>query len=154
MQNYCNSPKSGFERAINWHKCHSKWKTLNAPNLFLYFLIEPSFQGVNRLFVLLFSFNDNKILHSRYYLPTGKVKDYKVMINGKNFFDQPIKSYIKTYENIQNITTGQGDDSTTGCLVDYIYFKKHYKMIAIDLSEKKHLILIQKLYNKLILLEI
>ena len=56
------------------------------------------------------------------------------MIDGKNFFDQPIKKYIKIYANIQKITTGQGDDYTTGCLLDYNYFKKH-KMIAINLSE-------------------
>ena len=57
------------------------------------------------------------------------------MIHRKNSFDQPFKSYIKTYENIRKITTGQGDDCTTGCLLDYDYFKKHYKMIAIDLSK-------------------
>ena len=57
------------------------------------------------------------------------------MIDGKNVFDQRIKSYIKKYENIPKITTGQGDDYTTGCLLDYNYFKKHYEMIAIDLSK-------------------
>ena len=61
------------------------------------------------------------------------------MIDGKNFFDQPIKSYIKTYENIRKITTGQGDDYPTGCLLDYNYFKKHYKMIAIYLSKQQAL---------------
>ena len=49
------------------------------------------------------------------------------MIDGKNFFDQPIKSYIKTYENIRKITTGQGDDYITGCLLDYDWFKKIIK---------------------------
>ena len=48
------------------------------------------------------------------------------MIDGKNFFDQPIKSYIKTYENIRKITTGQGDDYTTGCLLDHDSFKKKF----------------------------
>ena len=57
------------------------------------------------------------------------------MIHRKNSFDQPFKSYIKTYENIRKITTGQGDDYTTGCLLDYDYFKEHHKMIAIDLSK-------------------
>ena len=50
-------------------------------------------------------------------------------------FNQPIKSYIKTYENIRKIRTDQGNDYTTGCLLDYNYFMKHYKMIAIDLSK-------------------
>ena len=61
------------------------------------------------------------------------------MIDGKNFFDEPINSMIKTYENIRKIATGQGDDYTTGCLLDYSYFKENYKMIAIDLSRQNEL---------------
>ena len=59
------------------------------------------------------------------------------MIDGKNFFDQPVKNDKVTYENIRKITTRQGDDYTTGCLLDYTYFKKYYKMIAIDLSKQQ-----------------
>ena len=55
----------------------------------------------------------------------------------KNFFDQPINNMIKTYKNIRKITIGQGDDYTTGCLLDYTYFKKYYKMIAVDLNKQK-----------------
>ena len=58
------------------------------------------------------------------------------MIDGKSFFDQPVKNDKITYENIRKITTGQGDD-TAGCLLDYIYFKKYYKMIAVDLSKQQ-----------------
>ena len=61
------------------------------------------------------------------------------MIDGRNFFDQPINSMNKTYENIRKIATGKGDDYTTGCLLDYSYFKDHYKMIAIDLSKQQAL---------------
>ena len=61
------------------------------------------------------------------------------MIDGKDVFDQPINSMTKTYENIRKIATGQGDDYTTGCLLDYSYFKDHYKMIAIDLSKQQAL---------------
>ena len=61
------------------------------------------------------------------------------MIDGKNFFDQPINSMAKTYENIRKITAGQGDDYTTGCLLDYSYLKNHYKMNAIDLSKQQAL---------------
>ena len=57
------------------------------------------------------------------------------MIHGKNIFDQPINSNLKTYENIRKIATGKRDDYTTGCLLDYSYFKENYKMIAIDLSK-------------------
>ena len=59
------------------------------------------------------------------------------MIDGKNVFDQPVKNNKVTYENIRKIATGQGDDYTTGCLLDYIYFKNYYKMIAVDLSKQQ-----------------
>ena len=64
--------------------------------------------------------NDNgRESHKQYYLPTVEIKDYDVMFNGRNFFDQPIKNDLKTYDNIRKIATGQGDDYTTGCLVNY-----------------------------------
>ena len=61
------------------------------------------------------------------------------MIDGKHFFDQPINYNLKTYENIRKIATGRGDDYTTGCLLDYIFFKNYYKIIAIDLSKQQAL---------------
>ena len=61
------------------------------------------------------------------------------MIDGRNIFAQPIKNDIKTHENIRKITTVQGDDYTTGCLLDYNDFKEHYKMIAIDLNKQEAL---------------
>ena len=61
------------------------------------------------------------------------------MIDEKNFFDQPVKNDKVTYENIRKITIGQGDDYTTGCLLDFTYFKKYYKMIAVDLSKQQAL---------------
>ena len=65
--------------------------------------------------VLSFENEDNKKSHSTYYLPKVEIKDYNVMTDGKNFFDQPINSDIKTYENIRKIATGQGYDCTNGC---------------------------------------
>ena len=59
------------------------------------------------------------------------------MIAGKNVFDQPVKNDKVTYENIRKIATGQGDDYTLGCLLDYTYFKKYYKMVAVDLSKQQ-----------------
>ena len=59
------------------------------------------------------------------------------MIDGKNVFDQAINSDVKMYENIRKIATGQGDDYTTGCLLDSSYFKDYYKIIAIDFSKQK-----------------
>ena len=57
------------------------------------------------------------------------------MINGENFFDQPIKNNKVTYDNIRKIATGYGDDYTTGCLLDYPYFTDTYKMIAVDFKQ-------------------
>ena len=73
-------------------------------------LVNPNFQGVNRLFVLSFGNENIRISHSNYYLPKLEIKDYMVMIDGKNFFDQPIYGKLKTYENIIKIATGDGDD--------------------------------------------
>ena len=112
---------------------------LLAQNANLNHLIEPSFQGVNRLFVLAFENNNDRTSDDEYYLPTVEIKDYNIMINGENFFDQPIKNNKVTYENIRKIATGQGDDYTTGCLLDYSYFPDTYKMIAVDLSKQQAL---------------
>ena len=77
--------------------------------------------------------------HSIYYVPKVEIKGYNVKIDGRNFFDQPIINNIKTNEKIRKIATVQGDDFTTGCLLDYSYFKDNYKMIAIDLSKQQAL---------------
>ena len=114
--------KSGFKRTISWNKYLPKPELL-AQNANLNHLIEPSFQGINRLFVLAFENNDQRTSNKRYYIPNMKIKDHNVMIDRKNFFDQPIKNDKVTYENITKIATGQGDDYTTGCLLDYTYFK-------------------------------
>ena len=127
--------KSSFKRIINWNQYLSKAELL-AQNPNLNHLVEPSFQGVNRLFVLAFENDDDRTIDEQYYLPTVEIKDYNIMINGENFFDQPIKNKKTTYE---NIATGQGDDYTTGCLLDYSYFVNTYKMIAVDLSKQQAL---------------
>ena len=130
--------KSGFKRVINWNKYLLK-PELVAQNPNLNHLVEPRFQGVNRLFVLAFENDDNRTSHDEYYLPTVEIKDYNIMKNGENFFDQPIKNNKVTYENITKIATGQRDDYTTGCLLDYSYFANTYKMIAVDLSKQQAL---------------
>ena len=130
--------KSGFKRVINWNKYLSKPELL-AQNPNLNHLIEPSFQRVNRLFVLEFENDDDRTSSNEYYLPTVEIKDYNITINGENFFDQPIKNNKVTYGNIRKIATGQGDDYTTGCLLDYPYFADTYKMIAVDLSKQQAL---------------
>ena len=122
--------KSSFKRVINWNKYLSKPELLaQYPNL--NHLVEPSFQGIKRLCVLAFENDNDRISDDEYYLPTVEIKDYNIVINGENFFDQPI-----TYDNIRKFATGQGDDYTTGCLLDYPYFANTYKMIAVDLSKQ------------------
>ena len=77
--------------------------------------------------------------HHTHYLPKVEIKDYNVTIDGRNFFDQPINNMNQTYESIRKIATGKGGNYTTGCLLDYPYFKENYKMIAIDLSRQNEL---------------
>ena len=110
--------KSGFKRVINWNKYLSKPELL-AQNPNFNHLVESSFQGVNRLFVLAFENDDHRTSNNQYYLPTIEIKDYNIMINGENFFDQPIKNNKVTYESIRKIATGQVDDYTTTQLVVY-----------------------------------
>ena len=104
--------KSSFKRTIIWNKYESSIKSF-AQNTSLNYLINPSFQGVNRYFVLSFEDEDDRTSNSTYYLPKVEIEDYNFMIDGKNVFDQPINSMTKTYENISKIATGQEDDYTT-----------------------------------------
>ena len=104
--------KSGFKRAIR-SKYLSKPELL-AQNPNLNHLVEPSFQGVDRLFALAFENDAQRTSNKRYYLPNVKMKDYS---DGKNFFDQPVKSNNVAHENIRKIATGQGDYYTTDCFL-------------------------------------
>ena len=99
---YLQQLKSGFKRVINWSKYLSKPELL-VPNPNLNHLVEPSFQGLNRLFVLAFENDDNRTSDEQYYLPTVEIKDYNIMINGENFFDQPIKNNKVTYETLEKL---------------------------------------------------
>ena len=126
--------KPAFKRTINWNKYIAK-RELLAQDRNLNDLVEPRFQGVNRLFVFAFANDAQRTWNKRSYLPNVEIKYYNVVIDGKNFFDQPIKNNKITCENIRKIATGQGDDYTTGCLLDYNSFKDYYKMIVVGLSK-------------------
>ena len=92
------------------------------------YFLQSDFVRVNILFVLVYSNQDanaKRFKTGRYYLPKGIIKSYNVIINGKNVYDQPIDSNIKQYEKIIKLTTGQGEDYTTGCLLDYENNKYH-----------------------------
>ena len=85
---------------------------------------------------------DNKISidsYKRYFLQRVKIENYNIEIEGRNFYDQPINDSIKQYGETRKISTGQGDDYTTGCLLDFAYFEKNYRLIAVDLSKQKAL---------------
>ena len=75
----------------------------------------------------------------KYFLPRLTIKNYNIEIDDRNFYDQPINDSIKQYNEIRKISTGQGDDYTTGCLLDFSYFEKNYRLIAADLSKQKAL---------------
>ena len=130
--------KLGFKRTITWNK-HVPKSELLAKNWNLNNLIEPSFHRVNRLFVLALGDDAPRTSKKKYCTPNLEIKDYNVRIDGKKFFDKPIKNNKVTYENITKIATDQGDDYTTGFLLDYIYFINYYKMIAVYLSKRQAL---------------
>ena len=97
--------KFGFKRVVNWNKYLSKPELLRRnPNL--NHMAEPSFQGVNRHFVLAFENDTQRTIAKGYYLTNVEIKDYNIMINGENVFDQPVKDNKVTYENIRKIATG------------------------------------------------
>ena len=135
----------GFKRSVYWNEYKSKIETKTADNgNITRFSLDASFQGLNRLFVLAFNNTngDNKIERDsqrKYFLPRIDITNYNVLIDGRNFYDQPINDQIKKYDEIRKVATGKGDDCTTGCLLDYQYFKDHYQLIAVDLSKQKEL---------------
>ena len=106
--------------------------------------MDASFQGVNRLFVLAFDNtenDDNKVERDNITRKDTRVNitNYNVLIDGRNFYDQPNSDQIKKYDEIRKIATGKGDDYATGCLLDYQYFRDHYQIICCNLSQQKEL---------------
>ena len=107
-------------------------------------LLDSSCQGVKRLFVLAYdnTAGNNQVSvdsYKKYFLPRVEIEIYNIEIDGRNFFDQPINDSIKQYDEIRKISTGQDDDYTTGCLLDFNYFEKNYRLTAADLSKQKNL---------------
>ena len=102
-------------------------------NNFTRFPLDASFQGIRRLFVLVF---DNTQEGAKKFERNNHTI---ILIDGRNFYDQPINDTIKQHDAIRKIATGHGDDYTIVCLLDYQYFKEHYNLITIDLSKQKEL---------------
>ena len=122
-----------FKRTIRWDKYRSEM-TNQAKTNNLNYLIDPTFNKVNRLFVLSFENEDDRTSYSKYYTPKVEIKYVNVLIDGKSFLDVPIKNKEKTYET--NIELSKNNDYTLGNLLDYEYLPEHYKLVAIDLRKK------------------
>ena len=125
--------KAGFKRTIKWNKYRSEMSN-QTKNSSLNYLIEPTFTNVNRLFVLTFENEDYRTSFSKYYVPKVEIKDFNVLIDGKPFFEIPVKNKEDAYEAIIEMT--RNNDYTAGNLLDYEYFKDRYKLIAIYLSKQ------------------
>ena len=125
--------KTGFKRTIKWNKYRLEMSNQTKNNK-LNYLIDPTFTNVNRLLILTFENEDGKTSFSKYYLPKVEIKDFNVLIDGKPFFEIPLKNKEEAYEQITEVT--KINNYTTGNLLDYEYFKDHYKLIAIDLSKQ------------------
>ena len=139
-------PNQGFKRSVYWNEYNSKIETKDADNNNVTrFPLDASFQGVNRLFVLAFNNVNNDAIevkrnsYRKYFLPRVDITKYNVLIDGRDFYDQPISDQIRKYDEVKKVATGKGDDYTTGCLLDYKYFKENYQLIAVDLSKQKEL---------------
>ena len=128
--------KSGFTREIIWNKYRSQMSA-EAANSNLNILIDPTFTNVNRLLVLAYQTADDRQSFSQFYLPEIMVKDFNVIIDQLAFFDLPVKTEEEAYEKIIDIS--RNNEYTIGNLLDYDYFKKYYKLIAIDLSKQQEL---------------
>ena len=126
--------KSGFTREIELNK-HRSQMTTEAINDNLNILIDPTFTNVNRLFVLAYQTPDDRQSFSQFYLPKVMIKDFNVIIDNLAFFYLPIKTEEEAYEKIIDIS--RNNEYTTGNLLDYDYFKKYYKLVAIDLSKQQ-----------------
>ena len=140
-----NLLSEGFKTSVFWNKYAGKTKQTAVNNEHIRILLDASMQGVSRLFVLPFAAVDqaangaNRDSYRRFYLPRISITNYNVVIDGRNFYDEPINSDERQYDELRKVTLGKGDDYTTGCLLDCAYFKRDYKIIAVDLSKQKEL---------------
>ena len=144
-KNFIEQKNKGFQQSIYWHEYKTKGVIEIADaNNFKYISLNPSFQDVDRLFVMAYNrlaaANDNQFNRNsqqKYYLPRNDLNKYNVIIDGRNFYDNPIESDIEKYRELKKVMIGKGEDYTTESLLDFNYFEKHYKLVAVDLSKQK-----------------
>ena len=136
----------GFKSSVYWNEYKSKIeaKEVDANNL-KRFSLDASFQGVSKLHVFAYDNTNNgnskaeRDSHRKYFLPRVNITNYNVLIDGRNFYDQPISDQSKKYDETRKIAKGKRDGYTTGCLLDCQYLKDHYQLVAIDISKQKEL---------------
>ena len=145
-KDFIEQQNKGFQRSIDWNEYKTKEQNedadANNANIVKYINLDPSFQDVNRLFVMAYSTENNHPKRNgqqKYYLSRFDLKKYNVIIDGRNFYDNPIESDIEKYRELKKVMIEKGEDYTTGSLLDYNYFKKHYTLVTIDLSKEKEL---------------
>ena len=142
-KDFIKQQNKGFQRSIYWNEYKTKELNSDADdNVFKYINLDPSLQGANRLFVMAYSRVDGQPTRNgqqKYYLPRIDLNKYNVIIHGRNFYDNPIESNIEKYRELKKVMIGKGEDYTTGSLLDYNYFNKHYKLVAVDLSKQTEL---------------
>ena len=133
----------GFQRSIYWNEYKTKEQNEDGnANVVKYINLDPSFQGVNRLFIMAYSRLNNqptKNSQQKYYLPRIDLKKYNVIIDGRTFYDNPIESDIEKCRELKKVMIRKGEDYITGYLLDYDYFKKHYRLVDVDLPKQKEL---------------
>ena len=141
-KDFIGHQNKGFQRSIYWNEYKTKEINENADaNVFKYINLDPSFQSLNRLFVMTYNrANDQPTRNGqqKYYLPRIDLEKYNVIIDGRNFYDNPIESDIEKYRELKKVMIGKGEDYTTGSLLDFNYFDEHYKLVAVDLSKQKN----------------
>ena len=139
----------GYKRSIYWNKykvidnIEVSIRNINEEK-YIGYQLDASYRGVKRLFVLVYDNTEgnNQVsidFFKWYFPPRVKIENNNIEIDGRNVYNQPINDSIKQYDESRKISTGQGDDYTTGCLLDFAYFKKYYRLIAADLSKQRAL---------------
>ena len=138
-----SNKKKIFQQSIYWNEYKTKEINENADaNVFKYINLDPSFQGVNRLFFMAYNRANGQPTRNgqrKYYLPRIDLEKYNVIIDRRNFYDNPIENDIEKYRELKKVMIGKGEDYTTGSLLDFNYLDKHYKLVAVDLSKQKEL---------------
>ena len=145
-KDFIEQQNKGFQRSIYWNEYKTKEINENVDNNnnannVRYINLDPSFQGVNRLFLMAYSRAANQPTRDgrrKYYLPRIDLEKYNVIIDGRNFYDNPIESDIEKYRELKKVMIGKGEDYTTGSLLDFNYFKEHYKLVAVIYLNKKN----------------